>query len=327
MPTIKDVAIKAGVSISTVSHVLNKTRFVSEDTVERVEKAINELGYKSNIVARSLRSNKSYRIGLLVPEISNFFSVDIIEPIEKIVRSAGYQLVIGYSHDKLQLEKEQIDFFEQQQIDGLILFPSEGDHTYLKQSGLAYPIVAVDRKPLGLDCDYVGGENEQAVFDAITLMISEGHQKIGMLIGPKNLSPIEERANGYYRALKKRGIEIDKTLIQIGGSDFKSGVEMTELLLKQKGITAIFSGNNMLTLGALACLQKNKISIPESVALLGFGDTMWATVTAPPLSVLRHPMAKIGEKAAKILMERINGTNKPFQEYLFPVELVRRSSF
>lgn len=327
MSTIKDVATKAGVSISTVSHVLNKTRFVSEETVVRVKNAIEELGYRSNNIARSLRNNKSYRIGLLVPEISNFFSIDIIESIEKIVRTAGYQLVIGYSHDKLEIEKEQIAFFDQQMIDGLILFPCEGDHSYLEENLCNYPIVAVDRKPENFICDYVGGANEEAVYAAITKMIEEGHRKIGMVIGPKALSPIVERAKGYYRALSEHGIEIEKNLIQIGGSDFESGMAMTECLLQEKGLTAIFAGNNILTLGALSCLQQHAIHIPKQIALLGVGDTRWATVSNPPLSVLRHPMSQIGAKAAEIIMDRINGADGEAVVYQFPVELVRRVSF
>ena len=143
--TIKDVAAAAGVSTATVSHVFNATRFVAPETAERVREAAKQLGYIPSINASSLRSNRSKRIGLLVPSIASFFSVDILDAVEQVLVKNGYQLVLGCSHENLEREKEQVDIFNYQQIDGMLMFPAPGDHSYLDSLPKDYPIVFLDR--------------------------------------------------------------------------------------------------------------------------------------------------------------------------------------
>ena len=172
--TIKDVAHSAGVSTATVSHVFNNTRYVSSEIVDRVKKAADELGYIPNNLAKSLRSNESKKIGLLVPNISNYFSVDIISDINEVLSEKGYQVILGYSYENVSTEKEQMDLFFQEQVDGVIMFPAPGDHSYLNGTKRRVPIVLIDRKADGLEADCVTGNNEEAVYDAVSQTGAEG---------------------------------------------------------------------------------------------------------------------------------------------------------
>lgn len=325
--TIRDVAKLAGVSTATVSHVFNKTRYVSDEVMEKVNNAAKELGYVSNSIAKSLRSSKSNCIGLLVPNISNYFSVDIIEPIEWILREQGYRLIIGYSHEDIECEKEQVEIFNSQQIDGMLMFPSPGDHSYLKNMNNRYPIVFLDRKAKGYDADCVMGNNEDATFEAISLLIENGHRSIGIINGIPGISTTEERMRGYVRALQAHNIAIDPALIKSGNSRFESGYEKTGELLGDGRMTALFVANNLMTIGAMQYLIKKKVRIPNEVALLGVGDSIWAEVTNPPLSVLRHPTIKMGEKAAEILIKRIKEGGNDYKDHRLLIELVRRNTF
>jgi LacI family transcriptional regulator len=325
--TIKDVAMWAGVSTATVSHVFNKTRYVSDETTKKVKNAAKELGYVSNSIARSLRSNKSNCIGLLVPNISNYFSVDIIEPIEWVLRKHGYRLIIGYSHEDIECEKEQVEMLNSQQIDGMLMFPSPGDHSYLKKMNYGYPIVFLDRKAKGYDADCVMGNNEDATFEAISLLIKSGHRSIGIINGISGISTTDERMQGYVKALETHNIPIDSALIKSGNSQFESGYERTKELLIDGRMTALFVANNLMTIGALHCLIKMGVKIPDEVALLGVGDSIWAEVTNPPLSVLRHPTISMGKKAAEVLLQRIKKGGHDYKDYRLPMEMVRRKTF
>lgn len=325
--TIKDVANAAGFSIATVSHVINNTRRVSDETRALVEKAIADLGFVANINARGLRSSVSHRIGLLVPEVSDYFPIDIMAPIESVLLKEGYQIIIGYTRENLELERRQIEFFTYQQIDGLLLFPAIGDHSYLEKMNLDYPVVLMDRRANGLDADCVLAEDETAVYGAVSELIKAGHTTIGMVTGAPGISTTRERSLGYERALAENGLKISPSLIECGNSTYEGGLAATERLLRSGGMTALFVSNIAMTIGALKCLIQNNIRIPEEMALLGWGDSKWTELTNPPLSVLSHPNQAIGKKAAQILLKRIRKPKAPFRDYLLPVELVRRKSF
>ncbi|MGI6777884.1 MAG: LacI family DNA-binding transcriptional regulator [Acetivibrionales bacterium] len=249
--TIRDVAKLSGVSTATVSHVINNTRFVSEETRSKVDAAIRQLGYVMNINAQGLRSNVSHRIGLLVPEISAYFPVDIIEPIENVLLKKGYQLVLGYTHDNIELERIQIQNFNYQQIDGLLMFPAIGDHSYLKDMKLNYPIVFLDRKAKNFEADCVMADDKKAAYDGISMLIEAGHQSIGIIIGNRGISTTQARYIGYENALRDHGILVDPALIKYGNSESQGGYDKTQELLNEGKMTALFPSNIMMTIGAL----------------------------------------------------------------------------
>ncbi len=324
--TIKDVAKKAGVSTATVSHILNNSRFVVEETRQRVDSAIRALGYVANSNARGLRSSVSHRIGLIVPEVSDYFPVDIIEPIESVMHKAGYQLILGYTHDNIDMERRQIEFFNYQRIDGLLLFPAIGDHAYLKKMHLDYPIVMLDRTANNFDADCVKADDENAVYEGISLFLSTGRRRIAIILGAEGISTTKARFKGYQRALRDNNIEVDERLVKWGNTSPEQGVRNTSELLDDGIFDALFTTNIGLTIGALQCLLKRGVHIPNDIAMLGWGDSKWTELTNPPLSVLRHPNQEIGSKAAKILLKRIQNRKAPYKEYLLPVGIVRRTS-
>ena len=330
--TIKDVAAAAGVSTATVSHVFNATRVVIPETAARVRAAAEKLGYVPSVNASSLRSNRSKRIGFLVPSIASFFSVDILDAVEQVLLQNGYQMVFGCSHERLEREKEQIDYFNYQQIDGLLMFPAPGDHHYLDELPREYPIVFLDRTADGCVRDTVTGEDYAATYRATAQMIEEGHTHIGVINGLAGISSLTERLRGYCQAMQDHGLPIDEAMIQNGGSTANGGYAATECLLKNEGITAILTLTRSMALGSMQYLNAHKIAIPQQIALLCFGDDEWSSVTNPPLSTMRHPMFEMGQTAAKILLERIaenaaGSSKKPYETYRLPIELIRRESF
>ena len=332
--TIKDVATAAGVSTATVSHVFNETRFVSEGTKRRVQQMAARLGYVPNVNAAGLRGRRTKRIGLLVPAVSSFFSVDILDAVEPALLARGYQLMFGCTHEDIVREREQIEIFNYQRIDGLLMFPAPGDHSYLDQMPRQYPIVFLDREATGCRRDVVLGENYQATYDVISQMIREGHRCIGIVNGTEGVSCLQERIDGYKQALADHGIPFEPAFLQNGNSSFQGGYDATDRLIHDGRVTAIVALSPAMVVGCFRCLIKHSIRIPEQIALLSFGNSAWAGVTNPPLSVMRHPLLEIGQVAAQKLLERLDACGgraytppETYETIRLPIELVRRCTY
>ncbi|HML38643.1 MAG TPA: LacI family DNA-binding transcriptional regulator [Bacillota bacterium] len=326
--TIKDVAVLAEVSTATVSHVINNTRFVSGDTAEKVWSAVRQLNYNTNSVAKSLRSKKTNTIGLLIPDISNYFFSQIAEVVQNTLKQNGYRLILGNSNEDISDEKAQVELFNHQCVDGLIMVTTAGDVAYLREAiGHRYPVVFIDRKPVNYEADSVLVQNFEGAHDAVSRLIGKGHRRIGFISGLQRLSTSEERLEGYRRALQDHGIPVDDALIGYGNSKFESGYELTRSLVKSAMATALFIGNNLMTVGAVDYLIKDGFSIPGDVAVIGFDDYNWAEICNPPLSVIKQPACEIARKAAELLLQRLEEPDRPCREIRMPVEIIVRSSF
>lgn len=329
--SIKDVAVKAGVSTATVSHVINQTRFVAEETKVKVLQAMKELDYRPNSAARSLRSAKSKIIGLLIPvmgsDTSNFFFMSIAQGIEKKLKEHGYNLILSNSNEQLENEQEQIKAYNAQLIDGLIMAPTGIDQSYLENtlSG-SYPVIFIDRKPQGYNGDCVLVDNFRGTNEAVKLLIEKGHKKIAYVSGALGLSTSDERLGGYKKALEDYNIPVLQTLIKIGDASFDTGYRLTQELMEEEKITALLVSNNVMTMGAMAFLQENQTKIPEELSVIGYDDYDWAKITTPPLTVIKQPAFKLGVTAGEALIERINHPEKPFVEYRLSTEMVIRKS-
>ena len=326
--TLKEIAKLAGVSTATVSHVINGTRFVSEETKKKVLKVIEDVGYRTNFIARSLRSKKSYTIGLIVPDISNSFFAAITETIAKHLKEKGYRLILANSDENKEYEKEEINVFTSQIIDGLIIAPVADDHTFMQDLvDENYPVVFIDRKPTGYVRDCVLADNFNGSFDATTAFIKQGHKKIGIITGLQGLTTTSERLQGYKEALSKHNLPVEERLIKYGNSKYESGYSSVEELLKNTDMTALYVGNNSMTIGAVNCLIDNNVKIPEDISVIGFDDYAWAKITNPPLTVVKQPIYKMSVKAVELLLKRINEGGDDFSDYIFPTEIVYRKSF
>lgn len=331
---IKEVAKEAGVSVATVSHVINQTRYVSDETKLKVLKAMKQLGYRPNLVARSLRSQRSKIVGLIIPvcpsDTSGFFFTTIAQGIENKLKEHGYNLLFSNSNENIECEKEQIRVFNSQLVDGLIIAPTVDDHQYLNEviSG-DYPVVFIDRKPVGYKSDCVLVDNFSITYKAINTLIEKGHSRIAFISGHMGLTTSDERYFAYKKALEDNNITVDESLIVIaeyGKTSFESGYEFTKKLFTSQKFSAIFVANNLMSMGALAFLNEQRVKIPEELAVIGFDDYDWTKISVPPLSVIKQPAFDMGRKAAEVLIDRINNPTKRFKEYRMSAEFIIRGS-
>jgi LacI family transcriptional regulator len=331
---IKEVAKLADVSTATVSHVINNTRFVSSETKEKVYRAMEQLDYRPNAVAQSLRSQRTNTIGLIVPilpsDTSNFFFMTVAQGIQKTLNRHGYQMLLSNNTtEELEAEKEQIRLFNSKLIDGLIIASIADEVGYMKEIvNSRYPVVFIDRKPAGYKGDYVLSDGFGGSYKAMEALIGKGHRRIGFITGALGISTSNERMQAYKKALSENGIPFDPSIVKIAGSSFESGYECAKELLSTSDITALFIANNVLTMGVMGYLQEKRVRIPEDLAVIGFDDYDWTKITTPPLTVIRQPSFEIGEKAAEVILKRIekNDEQKKFKEYRLPTSLVMRGS-
>ncbi len=330
MSSIKSVAELAQVSITTVSHVINETRFVSEETREKVYKAMKELNYRPNNMARGLRSKKSKLIGLLVPitDNSNLFFMRIAHGIESALNKKGYTLLLGNTNENYEEEKKKINIFLSQQIEGLIIAPAFDEHNYLNEMiGEKFPIVFIDRIPKGFKKDYVLTDNFTGSYDAVSLLVGKGHRNIGYIGGSLHFNADLERLDGYKKALSDRGVAVDDALISLGNSNFEAGYELAgRLLADSPQITACFVASNPMAKGVVSLLQERGIRIPDDLSIVVFDDFDWTRLTTPPLTVIRQNTYDLGIKAAKALLRKIDNPNGPCKEYRLSSELIIRDS-
>lgn len=331
MADIKQVAERAGVSIATVSHVVNSTRFVSDTTKTKVQQAMKELDYQPNSLASSLRSQKTNTIGLIVPilpsDTSNFFFMTVAQGIQNELRKNGYHLLLSTNTtEDIEDEKEQIRLFNSKRIDGLIIAPIAEEMSYLNDLVSKYPVVFIDRRTSGYEADCILADGFGGSYQAVKTLIEKGHRKIGLITGGLGITTSDERLNGYRKALADNQIPYDPTMVKVARSTFESGYDSTQEMLAEHDVTALFITNNVLTMGAMGYLQENHIRIPEDLAVIGFDDYDWTRITSPPLTVIRQPSYELGEQAAKVLLSRINNKTQEFKNYCLDTTLVMRGS-
>jgi len=308
MTNIKDVAKKAEVSTATVSHVINGTRFVSEPTKQKVLESMKELNYQPNKLASSLRSKKTNIIAFIVPDIANFFFTGIAHHIENKLENEGYSLFISNSGENIEKEKQQFEKLNSHYVDGIIVAPAKGDHSFLKDINKENecPVVFIDRKPDNINGTSILVDNIRGSYQAVNYLISKGHKKIGIIAGLPGITTTHERLEGYKKALENNKISINGTYIEIGDSKYNAGYNLSKKLISNTDISALYVTNNLMCVGAMGYLNDKNISIPEEIAIIGFDDYKWASITNPPLSVISQPIKKISETAVKELMKLIN---------------------
>jgi LacI family transcriptional regulator len=328
MTTIREVAEKAGVSSATVSHVINKTRFVSVVVQERVRKSMDELGYHPNALARSLRRGETKTIGLILPDSANPFFAEIGRAIENAAFESEYSVVLCNTENDQNKERLYTEVLEDKQVDGMI-FVAAGDQTdslhRLIQGKL--PVVLVDRDLPSLEVDTVLSDNFLGGRLATQHLIDLNHQRIGCITGPSNLNPSAKRVAGYRAALMDAGIPLDETLIIRGDFHPESGrLAALELLGLSNRPTAIFVCNDMMAVGALRAAMESGLRVPEDLSLIGYDDIELACYTTPPLTTIQQYKMEVGRVAVEILVNRINKKQLNPQRLTLPVSLVVRGS-
>ncbi|GHV33355.1 LacI family transcriptional regulator [Spirochaetia bacterium] len=337
-PTMKDVAEAAGVSISTVSHVLNGTRFVSPEVTNKVEAAILTLKFRANPIARNLRSGESRLIGFVVSNLEHYFYVNIAKGIEKTVNALGYQLVLIDSAENKAAEIQSIESLYLRGTDGIIIAPTTTDCGYLSSIlPPDFPLVFVDRQPASFQADCVLLNNAGASYEATRHLLNKGYTRIGFIsfhFGESGIDPtIMERIEGYKQAHREAGIEINAGLIKAvpGGSSTPAELLhaepyaiMKELLTVP--VQAVLCGNSLAAIGVYRYLKDASIPIPEKVALITFDDDLWLSMAAPRISAVVQPAESIGSTAAKQLLKRIQRKTKTYKTLRLDAEIIFRES-
>ncbi len=328
--TIKDIAKKAGVSITTVSLVLNcKPCRASETTKARIKEIADKYNFVANQSARSLVTKKTHIIGMIIPDIENIFFASLCKSVEQFLRKHNYSLIIVNSNDMLQNDLSLINVMIARGVDGLLFIPSNeavlnSKKIIKKLETISIPFVLVDRKIEELNCDSVCYDNRLGAIMAVDLLIKQGHKKIGCISGPNDLKHSLSRLDGYIDAFKKHKLAIDKTLIKHGDYKIKSGYDKAEELIKQN-VTAIFVGNDMMTLGALRYLHNNNLKVPDDCSIISYDDTLSNYVLDIGISSVRQDTEKLAIIACQQLLNKIGG-NSDIEQILLKPELIERDS-
>lgn len=331
MSTLKEVAKEAGVSITTVSRVINGSTKVNGETRERVQKAMLQLNYQPNRVAQRLRTSggRSKLLGLIIPDIQNQFYSNIVRGIEDVTYGHDYAVILCNSDENPNKERFYLEVLRSESVDGIILPPIHQFGEEIENLiDLGIPIVCVDRKLMRKNVDTVVIGNEKGGYDAVSHLVELGHKKIAILTSSLQFSSFHERQKGYERALKENGIEIDKRLIKEGDPrSLDIARSLTEGLLNlEEPPTAIFATNNLMTLGALEALNKLNYKIPEDISIIGFDDLPWAKAISPPLTVVKQPAYEMGQKAAELFFKRVEDPRGERVEVELEAKLIIRQS-
>jgi len=329
--TIKDVARRAGVSVATVSHVLNETRYVRDDTKDRVVRAVAELGYASNPVAQSLRTGRSKTFGLVMSAVMNPYFNDVVTSIEKAIVASGYSLLLADHRDEHELEYRSVMNLCGRKVDGLLLQPSgEPARSLAFIRSKNVPTVLVDRfapEQGPGPFDFVGTENFEATVAVVRHLIDHGHRRIGMVAGQAGSSTTTERVNGYRWALESARLAYDPELVVPGESDEPHAEKATSSLLDHPDPpTAIFSANNRMTIGVMRALRARGVVPPVGMALAVFDDFPWADLFTPRLTCASQQTDQIGGKSVALLLRRLSDYDSPPEHVRFPSRFVRRNS-
>lgn len=331
MASMNDVAKKAGVSVATVSRVLNNSSSVNDSTRAKILKAIKELNYQPNRVAKRLRSRSvsSNLIGVLVPDIQNPFYVDVLRGIEDVTSSNNYAIIMCNFGQDIKREKIYLEVLQSESIDGLIAAPASEDDPELKKmvnNGL--PVVCVDRGLSNSDVDVVLVDNYDGAYKAVDHLVKSGYHKIAHISGLSTIPSSRRRLRGYRDALMDNGLKYDPNYVRSGDSSHISGIKLCEELLSlPESPDAIFTGNNLITLGALETIHKHNLTIPNDIAIVGFDDMYWSNSLNPPLSAVRQPAYEIGKRAGELLIQRINDPSRECIQMILNAELkIRKSS-
>lgn len=330
MPTIREVAKRAGVSVATVSHVINGTRKVAPETAARVRRAIEELGYQPNAIAQSLRKRITYVVGIIVSDITNPFFASLVRGVEDAALEDGYSVIVCNSDENLEKEDMYIRALWRRRIDGMIIAPtSDSEHPAIKElMKRERPFVFVDRRVKGIEAPAVLSDNVGGAYLATKYLIERGHRRIAILLGLPGATTTEERFYGYRRALEEAQIPWSRELVVWGGYRTDGGRQAArELLSLAAPPTAVFSTNNLMTLGLLQELFRCGVKVPKEISVVGFDDLEWAELIRPPLTAVVQNPYYIGYQAFKILLQCLRNPGKNITtELRVPVELKIRAS-
>lgn len=326
--TMRDVSAMAGVSISTVSHVVNNTRAVPDRTRQKVQDAIRATGFMPNTIARSLKRAETRTLGLAIGDISNPYFTAVVHALEAAAVRAGYTLILTDIGEDPDRETAALRALIGRRVDGLFLSPSAmgGAEAITHAKRNKVPVVQIDRVA-DRNCDFVVARNQPDMRRLVRHLAERGHKRIGMLTGLDGLSSTNERILGYQLGLKDGGLSFDPDLMAPADSSMAPAYATTlRLLALPKPPTALVASNNLMALGALRALKERRLSVPRDMALVAFDEFEWTDLFQPRLTTIAQPCQEIGEWAVKLMLDRIADPDAPPRHVQLATTLHHRES-
>ena len=322
--TMNDIAHRAGVSLGTVSHVINGNVPVRDEVRARVQKEIDELGYQPNHLSRALRTNRTNLIGMDIPDITNPFFPSVVRGVEDVAFGSSYRLLLCNADNDPAKELAYLNDLRSFMPAGIILIPSN-DHKIVHTDD--YPMVCIDRRPLDWKGDSVTTENAKGGYSAGKHLAQLGHKTVGIIRGPKNVATAGERVRGFLKALHEHNIKVPPEYIQEGIFNQESGHTCAMRLLRLiPRPTAIFAASDLMAVGVLFAIKACKLRCPDDLSLVGFDGLTFTELMEPALTSVVQPSYQLGHAAAQLLLERIKGHNKGPQHIVLKTELRIRDS-
>lgn len=333
-PTIAEVARRAGVSVGTVSNVLNDKPHVAPPTRRRVLRALHALNYHPNGVARSLRTRRTLTLGLVVLDLSNPFYAEVVKGVENTARAFGYRVVVFDVSYSPQTTRRFVDAMVEMRLDGALFTAGYGDRSPIQRlARMGVRVVILDRDVHEFALPSVGIDNTRAVYDAISYLIARGHRRIGYLSEPLQIRTVRCRFEGYRKALRDHGLPVDPGLIFIDPTlrtgKVQQGYELMRRVVAQTDPlpTAFFATSDITAIGAMQALKDAGLRVPDDVSLVGFDDIILAQFTDPPLTTVRQAKYEMGQAGVRLLMETLRGRKMaPAPKIVLDTTLVIRRS-
>jgi LacI family transcriptional regulator len=325
---MREVAERAGVSVTTVSHVVNNTRTVNPDTRSRVEEAMQMLGYQPNVLARSLRRGVTHTIGIILPDSANPYFAEVVRGIEDTSFAQGYSVILCNSDNDLDKEHHYTNVLVEKQVDGII-FVAAGlsAENILNLQARRVPLVLVDRNVPNVQVDEVLADNQNGGWLATRHLIDLNHRSIACIAGPTGVRLSSERVAGYRQALESADIVYDPKWVVEGDFQYQSGYAAAKYLYQnQVSPSAIFACNDLMAIGAYRFAHEKKMRVPEQLSIVGFDNVRLAAYTNPPLTTVHQSKREMGTQAAKLLLERIAQQDLEPRQVILGTELVIRGS-
>lgn len=326
--SIKDVAKEAGVSIATVSRVINKVDVVNEETKKKVQEAIDKLGYSPNIVAQSLKTQRSKSIGILVPDISSQVYPEIVRGAEDVAQMYDYSIILCNSDFDIEKEKKYIKVMKEKMVDGMLYMSSSLDPEilqYIKDLNMKTILVETIEQEKNLPSVTI--DNRKAAHDAVKLLIDKGHQKIAYIgIKKDRRNAWAKRFDGYEDALKEAGMVLDESLTYYGDLRAQTGYKGINSILEKSMVDAVFCGSDEIAMGVINALRDKDINVPEDVSVMGFNDIYEASIFYPKISTVSQPLYDMGSVSMRILVKILRNEPSDQDHYVLPYQIIERDS-
>lgn len=327
--TIKDVAKQAGVSISTVSRVINNSKPVTDEVKQRVLEVIRRTGYIPNPLARSLVTKKSQLIGVIVPEVSDSFVNEMLDGIEEVAKMYDYEILLANTYSDKEQEMKSLNLLRAKQIEGIVMISNKIDNDHIEYiNSLSIPATYISKTAREYDINSVDISNKNATYDMTKYLIDKGHKEIAFIMTSKDKTILQrERLSGYEKAIIENNLKLDEKLIRYAGIEYEDGYEsMMELLDENIVPQAVFVTGDEAAIGAINALNDRGYSVPDDVSVAGFSDVKIARIYRPKLTTVHQPLYDIGAVAIRMVIKLINNESLDEKKVELPYRIIERES-